>query len=314
MFVEKDWLVELATPNGSASIDFLSALPDGVKRTQHVTNSCDVALIYASDNVYNFDKDPWTSAMDRIQAGRKVMALTYKLGKVLRPAAAWSKNWDLYLFLSSAMREGFIKRIYETGDADIRALTDVLSPPVDLDPFLKVEPDYAAGCLVRHSSQGDKKFPPDLADILKATPKFHYCFKPGPTQGPDGGPFDRLWNCENADFFPYDSRAEYVGSFLGNGSCFWYLLPTDYTDQGPRVIVEAMAAGLPVLAENRDGAADRVTPETGWLIDDHDQAVEIINSLTPEILAEKGAKAAARAINEFDRWKWFEAIRGSAND
>jgi glycosyltransferase involved in cell wall biosynthesis len=116
---------------------------------------------------------------------------------------------------------------------------------------------------------------------------------------------------ENWCVCPYQPRPEGVTNFLRHGHCFWYLLPDGYTDQGPRVIVEAMAAGLPVIAENRDGAKDRVTSETGWLIDSHSQAIEIINSITPEILAEKGAAARRRAIKEFQSIKWFEAISGA---
>lgn len=43
-------------------------------------------------------------------------------------------------------------------------------------------------------------------------------------------------------------------------------------------------------------------------IDKHEQAIEIINSLTPEIVAEKGRAARQRAIEKFQPQKWFEAI------
>ena len=76
------------------------------------------------------------------------------------------------------------------------------------------------------------------------------------------------------------------------------------------MIVEAMAAGLPVIAENRDGAADRVTDETGWLLDSHDEAVDLIRGLTPEILAARGAAARVRALGEFDKWIWYHVIKG----
>ena len=91
---------------------------------------------------------------------------------------------------------------------------------------------------------------------------------------------------------------------------YWYLLPPGYTDQGPRVIVEAMAAGLPVIAENRDGARDRVTKQTGWLIDSHDEAVDIINNVTAAELKEKGQAARQRAIKYFDPENWYKLIVG----
>ena len=71
-----------------------------------------------------------------------------------------------------------------------------------------------------------------------------------------------------------------------------------------------MAAGLAVICENRDGPADRVTTATGWKLDSRAEAVELINSITPEILAEKGAAARQWAKSEFVKEKWFEAIKG----
>ncbi len=87
-------------------------------------------------------------------------------------------------------------------------------------------------------------------------------------------------------------------------------VPEKYTDQGPRTIMEAMAAGLPVIAENRDGAKDRVTKETGWLIEKHEDTIDIINSLTSEILKKKGQAARERAKKEFRKEKWIEEIIG----
>jgi ADP-heptose:LPS heptosyltransferase/glycosyltransferase involved in cell wall biosynthesis len=303
MFIEKNWLVEFTSPTANPSPEVLAAMP-GVRVTQHVTRPCDVLLLYASDMVFNFDQEKF-KVFERIEAKRKVMALTYKIGKT--PDTAWAAGWDRYLFLSSSLRDGFLGRTDLPAEQSV-----VLAPPVDLEPFLAVEPEYAGPVrLVRHSSQGDKKYPEDLAAILRETPEVLYHFKPGPLCGEDGSPSQLLWNCDNAEFYPYDSRSEYVTKFLALGNCFCYLLPGGYTDQGPRVIVEAMAAGLPVIAENRDGAADRVTPQTGWLLDSHDEASELINSLTREVLEEKGKAARARAKSEFDKWKWFENIRGT---
>jgi len=106
----------------------------------------------------------------------------------------------------------------------------------------------------------------------------------------------------------YEENGLPVPQFLEGMACFWYLLPPDYTDQGPRVIVEAMAAGLPVIAENRDGAKDRLTPETGWLVDSHADVAGIINSLTPEVLREKGLAARERAKTEFCKERWIREV------
>jgi ADP-heptose:LPS heptosyltransferase len=290
MFIENKWQVELS-PAGAVCGEIRSALPDEVVISNHLSRPCDRLLLYASDMVFNFDSDKF-SVFDRIQADKKIMALTYKIGKAGK--VTWTQGWDKYLFLSTSLRDQFLKH-------QPAAETAVHAPPVALEPFLKAEPDYTAPIrLVRHSSQGDVKFPADLPEIMGRC-KAQFYFMPGPSW---------LEAAINVTKFPYVSDPKAVAAFLGKGNCFWYLLPAGYTDQGPRVIVEAMAAGLPVIAENRDGAKDRVTSETGWLLDSHAEAAELINSLTPEVLAEKGRVAQARAKREFIAERWYEEIYG----
>ncbi|MDK1103803.1 MAG: glycosyltransferase family 9 protein [Actinomycetota bacterium] len=296
MFVEKNWRVELTTPTNHPSPEVLGELPAEVKLNQHVTKPCDVLLFYASDLVFGFDELRF-EPFERLDAKRKVMALTYKIGKA--PSEPWAQGWDQYLFLSSALERGFLDKL------DGReAKTAVLAPPVDLDPFLAVRPDYSKQTTIaRHSSQGAVKFSGDLWGLVDTLQDTRFEFMPEPPGF--GEPSRRNCGC-----VPYNPDRAAVAAFLSKSNCFWYLLPDGYTDQGPRVIVEAMAAGLPAIAENRDGAADRVTDETGWLLDGHDEAVDLIWGLTPEILAAKGAAARERAKNTFDKWKWFEIICG----
>jgi glycosyltransferase involved in cell wall biosynthesis len=300
MFIANGWCVELSPANKNTAPDIQAALPAEVTLTGHITRPCDVFLLYASDMVFNFHHERF-EVFNRIDAKRKVMALTYKIGKA--GSVPWTIGWDRYLFLSTALENGFLEKIDKANNKSsyYAPETKVLAPPVELEPFLKVQPDYAGDLrIVRHSSQGDKKFPECLPDIMSQC-KAKFSFMPGPS---------RLEQQINVTKFPYQNDPGSVAAFLSKGNVFWYLLPEGYTDQGPRVIVEAMAAGLPVICEDRDGPADRVTTETGWKIDSHAEAVELINSLTPEILAEKGAAARKRAQCEFEKEKWFEAIKG----
>ena len=288
MFIENKWRVEFS-PAGTICSDFEKAIPEGAVISNHITRSCDILLLYSSDMVFNFDKQQF-DVFDQLRAKRKVMALTYKLGKAGQ--VNWTKGWNKYLFLSSIMRDAFLKR-----QPNIK--TAVLAPPVQLQPFLIVQPDYNGPLrLVRHSSQGDNKFPRDLLEICRKAPA-HFHFMPGPSQ--------LKVEC-NITLYPYDPDPAGVAGFLAKGNCFWYLLPENYTDQGPRVIVEAMAAGLPVIAENRDGAKDRVTAETGWLIDKHDEVIDLLHSLDSDILRVKGQAARKRAVEVFKAELWYENI------
>ncbi|GAH14995.1 unnamed protein product, partial [marine sediment metagenome] len=56
-----------------------------------------------------------------------------------------------------------------------------------------------------------------------------------------------------------------VSEFLGNAHCFLYRTSNAWRDNYPRVLGEAMAAGLPSISENRDGPASRIIHgETGF--------------------------------------------------
>lgn len=307
MFIANGWSVELAH-GGTIAADVQNALPPELTVTNQLTRPCDILLLYASDMVFNFDHDRF-KVFDRIQAKRKVMALTYKIGKAGQ--VPWTQDWNQYLFLSTQLENTFLDKIqmhkwkYKSSWNNA-----VLAPPVDIEPFLKFKPDYEGQLrILRHSSQGDVKFPADLPEIMAQCK---------PSIKPDGKDTGAMFYFMPAASWmqtevnvvkcPYQRTVEGVANVLSKGNCYWYLLPDGYTDQGPRVIVEAMAAGLPVICENRDGPADRVTTETGWKLDSHAEAVELINSLTPEILAKKGRAARERAKNIFVKEKWFEAI------
>jgi len=77
---------------------------------------------------------------------------------------------------------------------------------------------------------------------------------------------------------------------------------------GPRTILEAMAAGLPILADNWGGAVDRVSPECGWLCNNKEEFTEIVKNITSEELAAKGKAARERAMNEFVPERWIKEI------
>ena len=295
LFHERGWQVEIATrqPMGR---DMAEAFAPIAVTTSDVSGPCDVLLWYASDQVFDAHLEEFEPLRAAARAaGRTVMALTYKLGKV--PTLDWCHDWDRYLFLCSEMRDRFAAKY--TGPAG--AAMSVLAPAVDLAPFLAL-PEPGEGervRVVRHSSQGDNKWPESTRALVAGCPKAEFRFMPGPSW---------LAASERVTLQPAGSMT--VPDFLAQGNLFCYLLPDGYSEQGPRVIVEAMAAGLPVIADNRWGAKDRVTSATGWLVDRHEQAVEIVNSVTPALLAAKGRAARQRAQTAFDPQRWVEAIIG----
>jgi len=290
--VKKGYHVQLCTPKGICS-EFKENIPK-VEITHKITDPCDIFMIYANDMVYEFHKDPYPDIMPKVQAGKKILMINYKVGNAGK--TEWTKDFDQYGFLCSQLRNDFLDLVPD-------AECFVLPPAVDIEPFLSIRIKYNQTLhIVRHSSQGDKKHPLDTAEMIKKIREVTsettiFSFMPAPTFLPDLKKINRF----KVNQLP-------VTEFLAKGSCYWYRLPEGYTDQGPRTVVEAMAAGLPCVVDNRWGAKDRVTPETGWLCDDDDEYLAFFERATPKILQEKGEAAKQRAREHFDPENWIRQI------
>lgn len=291
--IDAGYHVQLVPTKGVCD-EFKRNIP-GVELTNKLTDPCDIFMIYANDMSFSFEKEPY-KIMEKVKAERKILMLNYKLGGAGK--AEWTKHFDLYGFLCSQMRDEFIKRIPD-------ANCFVLPPAVDIEPFLKESIKYNQTLhLVRHSSQGDSKHPTDTNEVMTAirelSPNTIFSFMPAPSFL---NPFPKVHRFKVNELSVID--------FLKRGSCFWYRLPHDYSDQGPRTIVEAMAIGLPVIADNRWGAKDRLTPETGWLCENGQDYINVISSLYARILAEKGQAAKEHARKYFDPHNWIRTILGT---
>jgi hypothetical protein len=264
---------------------------DNVQVTNDLTGNCDIIMVYSNDMVFGFENK--FKSLENVTADKKILMLNYKLGGAGK--AEWTKTWDLYGFLCTQMEEDFLKRVPGVS-------TFVLPPAVDIEPFLRENISYNKTLhLVRHSSQGDNKYPDNFNEIvdsiMEAAPTAKMSFMPAPTF---------LKNQKRVGKYGFDQIP--VIDFLKQGSCYWYMLPEKYSDQGPRTIVEAMALGLPCIADNRWGAKDRITDDTGWLCDDAEDYINIIRTLSHKILQERGLAAKERARNCFNPGRWIEVI------
>jgi glycosyltransferase involved in cell wall biosynthesis len=221
------------------------------------------------------------------------MMLNYRRGEVGK--LPWTIGWDRYCFLNSTQQRELLKVLPG-------AETTVLPPCTDLAPFLAVQPDFTGHVrVVRHNSQGDTKFPKDGGVAIQAAltrPDLTISMLPGPSFVLASERFTKV--SRTAD-------AAAIAQFLSTGNVFWYSLPEGYMDMGPRVILEAMAAGLPVIADPWGGALDRVTPQTGWLLDKAGQ-VEVLKTVTVEELRAKGQAARERARTEFVSERWVDLL------
>lgn len=305
LFIMKDMLkrgyrVELVA-TGNISGEYKRNIPEDViiRPWRDIVEPVDILTFYCSDCIWNFNKPQYLGVMERLKCKKKVMILNFKIGGAGQ--VEWTKNWDLYMFLNSTNEKSLLERIPN-------AKTKVLSPPTDLTEFFKVNIDYENGIrLIRHNSQRDAKWPEYSNDMIQ-----------------------QIWNEVNEDveFYSMPARSNCmdddrihkfkvnqlpVPEFLSKGNVFWYHLPPNYTDAGPRVILEAAACGLPIIADNHSGPKDRIVPEIGWLCNDVNDYIDVIKEINDntEILKIKGEAAKKHAKENFVGEKWCDEIIGN---
>lgn len=262
----------------------------------------DLAMFYASDTIFNYNKDMYTENMPKFKAKRKVLMLNYRIGSAGK--TEWTKGWDSYGFLSSMLRDQFL-HIYP----DAEGKTFVQPPPTDLSDFFKVEPNFDGKIrIVCLNSQGDAKHRQETETILKRVWEINneveFYFMPAPS----------FLTLDDPRIHRHAKNQPPVPIYLSQGNLFVYLPPVGFTDQGPRTVLEASACGIPALCDVRTGGPrDRITPETGWLINKIDDLYPIIQEITdnPSILKEKGQAARERAKEFFVKERWVDLIEGT---
>jgi len=270
-----------------------------------LTGPCELLILYTNDWVWDFNKEPLVDKFQLIHAKRKVMIINYRLGKIGK--IPWTQGWDKYLFLNSSLEQAFMESITEAVGSSWKGLTNSLSPPTLLNSFFGSQIDYSGRLrLIRHGSQGDSKYPKDFNHIVKTIleeiPGCEIHLMPPPTFLADFG--ERVKS--------YKRNQPPVWEFLEKGNCFWYALPPGYTDMGPKVIMEAQAAGLPIIADNHSGPKDRVVSKTGILCEDLDDYIDAMKLFDNEnIRKETGIRARDHAMKEYDPERWIKEIIGN---
>jgi len=104
-----------------------------------------------------------------------------------------------------------------------------------------------------------------------------------------------------------------VAEFLSRGHVYLYRTSNLWRDNYPRVVGEALAAGLPVLTEPRDGTLDRTQHgDTGLFCIDHDAYLYGLKLFhrKEDYRYKIGLNAKEWAKNNLDPRKWVEIING----
>jgi len=107
-----------------------------------------------------------------------------------------------------------------------------------------------------------------------------------------------------------------VVEFLRQCDIFCYPVRANVHEQGPKVILEAMAAGCAVVAENRDGPRDRiVSGHTGMLCETREQMIEAVAKLARNDTLRKHMGENARiAARDMGPDAWIDEIARGAED
>ena len=110
-------------------------------------------------------------------------------------------------------------------------------------------------------------------------------------------------------FHKWDSMP--VPEFLSRGHVYLYRTSNKWRDQYPRVVAEALAAGLPVLTEPRDGTKDRVEHgDTGFHCVHFDEYLLALRTFRRKEKARKamGMNAKEWAKKNLDPRRWVSII------
>ena len=98
------------------------------------------------------------------------------------------------------------------------------------------------------------------------------------------------------------------------GHIYLYRSSNKWRDQYPRVVAEALAAGLPVLSEPRDGTKDRIVHGvTGFYCCHYDEFLLNVRTLRrkTDLCYEMGNTAKQWAKKNLDPERWVEVIEGA---
>lgn len=262
----------------------------------------DVTVLYSNDWIWDFRNVMLQEYMEKLPMDKKVMVVNFRLGPV--GMVPWTQAFDRYIFLNSGLRDGF-----EAVCPGKRMR--VLPPPTDLSEYYHIKPDYEKpATVVRHSSQGDAKYPKNfqlkVMDLFKGLEEEGSSLRLMPAPSYLDGHFmvDKI-TC-------HKRNQPSVQEFLGLGNLFWYMLPDGYHDQGPKVIMEAQAAGLACIAPNHSGPKDRINQggvKNGWLCDTAGDWIAAYEQASdPSKRREFGIAAREHAREQYNPDLWLEEI------
>jgi len=175
-------------------------------------------------------------------------------------------------------------------------ITEYLPSPISKD-FSKIKIDYDNIIIGRHSRSFNYKFSSTYINIIKDNPNYKFLI-----MGLDLQNEQHINKYSNINIFPEFKITAL--NFLQKIGIFMQINRKDYIEMSPRVVEEAMMAGLPVIAENKNGTKDQIIHQkTGLLIDQNN--IKKINKYLYKLINNKkyrqqlGKNAKKYALKHF---------------
>jgi ADP-heptose:LPS heptosyltransferase len=285
-------------------------------------------LFYGNDNVYDFCKSE-TSKEIVDKSSSLVVGINYTNGLI--PKTGWiAKKTSAVIFQNAEKRDEFLRD--SIGFEDAKKI--VLYGAIEMDRFIDLPirqtpenftilkhctPDYRKYVTSGSCGKGEKihvwqKHLTKLSDVqfysylLDHIPGINFAFMEAHPE------ISEIFQTEpRMKFFKWNEIP--VEEFLSMGHLYLYRTSNLWRDQYPRCVAEALAAGLPVLSEPRDGTMDRIVHgDTGFYCVDIDCYYRYINLMmgNNEYRVSMGRKAREWAISKLLPDRWVDVINAVA--
>ena len=260
-----------------------------------------VAVFYMNDFVYKVEKEPDFRRIIE-SADRVYLVLNFTNGPVHK--LPWiAKIVNRVFFLNHEKLNGFQSACCEEWkNVSKRAYP----PPVDIQQYLDIDrPLDRKPIVIGRHSRMSLKYPLDpgyiYRELIKKIPEAHYAFQ--------------IPHRKISQEFKDDPRFKFnnwnqvsVREFLASIDIYASIISPKVHDQGPRVLIEAMAAGLPCVVENRDGMKERMVNEvTGYLVGSEDEAIaqiiDLYHNKDKRVVMGRNARNRAKS---FDIGLWIK--------